>query len=122
MFITTLKPNTEFGAMIAARSVILDGIHELDLMVPSVVNNEKRAWMTICRRRVQFARKKVAIDKGDDADILSFVPYAQAPQTCAAGNRMPSQDNLDTPVIHQRVRRTSFQEPSQRGMMSEVQH
>ena len=74
-------------------------------MVPNVQNNEKQAWMTICRGSVQFARKKVAVDKGDDADILSFVPYAQAPQTCAAGNRMPSQDNLDTPVIHQRARR-----------------
>ena len=34
------------------------GFHEIDVMVPSVVNNNTRAWNAICLGNVQFARQK----------------------------------------------------------------
>ena len=40
MCITTLKPNTQFGPVIAARIVSVDGF---DVMVPSVVNKDEHA-------------------------------------------------------------------------------
>ena len=89
--ITTLKPHTEFGPVLAARIVIWDGIHGTDVMVPSVVNKDKHAWITICRGNVQFARPKVTLDKPNDVAILSVVPYGK--------HRMQPQENLNRPGI-----------------------
>ena len=70
---------------------MLDGIHGLDVMVPSVANKNKHAWITVGVAMFSWPDKKVTLDKEDDAVILSTAPCAQAPQTYPVGNRMQPQ-------------------------------
>ena len=88
--------------MIGARTVLRDGIHGIDVMVPSVVTSARNAWITFCRILIQFVTQKEALNKEDKEDeIVSepVVPETQPPQSIAAGNCMCTQENLDKKVV-----------------------
>ena len=67
-------PNKEFGPMIGARTVLRDGIHGVDVMVPSVVTSARNAWITFCRILIQFVTKKEALNKEDKEDEVVIEP------------------------------------------------